>query len=171
MGVDFERVFGHVLSQVKRLERVDGERIGTLGLGFGGYLACRSAASFPGDVQACVSISGGFDHDDYPRLSPMVRKSFLQAFNPGSDAAMSRLAMERLNLWDVPGLTAPLLAVHSREDPRVPFASCIRLMDWARGEKELLVYPGERHVYTEHLGEFMPRVADWVAYTLAVPRA
>jgi dienelactone hydrolase len=171
MGVDYERVFGHVLSQVNRLRGIDPDRIGAFGLGFGGYLACRGAASFPNHVQACVSISGGFDHDNYPSLSPLARKSFLHAFNPGSDAAMSRLARERLNLREVPGLTVPLLAVHSREDAHVPFASCVRLMDWARGEKDLLVYPGERHVFTEHLGEFMPRVADWVAHRLAVPRS
>jgi pimeloyl-ACP methyl ester carboxylesterase len=138
MPVAFERVIGQVLARVEALAQVDSERLGICGLGFGGYLAARAAALHPETLRACVSISGGYEHDDYPRLPELVRNELQYAFCQRGDGAMARLARESLNLRGIPRLTAPLLAVQDARD-----TASHRLLEWARGDKQLISSPLE----------------------------
>jgi dienelactone hydrolase/ribosome-associated toxin RatA of RatAB toxin-antitoxin module len=91
MVLDFENVVAEVLRTLGELSEVDSERIGMAGVSFGGYLAPRAAASLP-QVRACVSLSGGFDHDSYEDLNVMVQKDFKFVFGVDSDEEMAELS-------------------------------------------------------------------------------
>jgi alpha-beta hydrolase superfamily lysophospholipase len=171
MVPDFEHVFESVLSTVHRLDGVDRDRIGLFGVSYGGYLVSRSGAFFPREVKAVVNLSGGYDHDNYLDINVMVRKDFRYVFGQPDDASMDLLAREQLNLRGVPPLAAPLLMVHGEKDGIIPYESCLRLLEWADGEKELILYPGERHVCTNYFSDFIPRMSDWLADALLSPRS
>jgi alpha-beta hydrolase superfamily lysophospholipase/ribosome-associated toxin RatA of RatAB toxin-antitoxin module len=162
MVVDFENVVGAVLAEVARQSDVDPGRVGVFGVSFGGYLAPRAAATNPA-IRACISLSGGFDHDNYPDLNVSVRKDFRFVFGVADEAAMADLCRRSLNLRGVPPLRVPLLSVHPEQDKIITFESCLRLLDWAAGEKELLRYPGSRHVAPEWFADYIPRFCDWMA--------
>lgn len=165
MVVEFEHVVRAVLEEIGRQSDVDSDRVGVFGVSFGGYLAPRAAATNPG-IRACISLSGGFDHDGYDELNVMVQKDFRFVFGVGDDVTMAELCRRHLNLRHTPPLRVPLLSVHPEADKIIPFDSCQRLLDWAAGEKELLRYPGERHVAPEFFGDYIPRFSDWMAQRL-----
>jgi dienelactone hydrolase/ribosome-associated toxin RatA of RatAB toxin-antitoxin module len=165
MVIEFERVVAAVLAEAGRQPEVDADRVGVCGVSFGGYLAPRAAATVPG-IRACISLSGGFDHDNYADLNVMVQKDFKYVFGIEDDVAMAELCRTRLNLRNTPRLQVPLLSVHPEVDKIIPFESCLRMQDWAAGETELLRYSGERHVAPEHFADYIPRFCDWMAERL-----
>lgn len=166
MVLEYQNVTAAVLRTASALPEVDAGRIGVFGVSFGGYLAPRSAAYLP-QLRACVSLSGGFDHDGYEDLNIMVQKDFKFVFGIESDEEMATLSRESLNLRNTPPITVPLLSVHPEEDKIIPFESCERLLAWAQGETELLRYPGARHVAPEHFADYLPYIGDWMAKRLA----
>ncbi|MGZ3459894.1 MAG: alpha/beta hydrolase family protein [Archangium sp.] len=168
--IRFEQVVESVLAQAHQLPEIDSGRIGICGLGHGGYLAARSAALLPRELKACACISAGYDHDNHLRLSPLVRQELRYAFGQPNDAAMNRIAREELNLRAMPRPTTPLLAIHGKLDTVVPYESCIRLLDWARGDKDLISYPEERHACANRSDDFLPRLGRWMAGRLDSPR-
>jgi dipeptidyl aminopeptidase/acylaminoacyl peptidase len=170
MVLTFEDVVESVLSQARWLGELDADRIGICGLGHGGYLAARSAALLPRELKACACLSAGFDQDHHPRLSPLVRQEVRYVFGQPNEAVMSRIARESLNLRAIPRLPIPLLAIHGKQDTVVPYESCIRLLEWARGEKELLCYEEEGHGCVGRTEDFLPRLGRWMADALATPR-
>lgn len=167
MAIEFEHVTAAVLGAIEQRSEVDSGRVGMFGVSYGGYLAPRSAACLP-QVRACVSLSGGFDHDAFDELNVMVQKDFKFVFKVDDDVEMAELSRKALNLRNVPPLRVPLLSVHPEADKIIPFAACERMMDWAQGEKGLLRYPGERHVAPEFFADYIPYFADWMAVRLAV---
>jgi len=162
MPADFENVVAAVVDAVRGLAPVDAARLGIFGVSFGGYLAARAAARVRG-LRACVNLSGGFDHDNYRQINSMVRTDFRFVFGAGDDEVMERICRESLSLRQVEPLRVPLLAIHGELDSIIPIESCQRMLDWARGGTELIRYPGERHVATNHFGDFIPRFSDWLA--------
>ncbi|HSV66812.1 MAG TPA: alpha/beta hydrolase [Mycobacteriales bacterium] len=170
MVVEFEQVVAAVVTEIGRHPEVDSDRLGIFGVSFGGYLAARAAATVPG-FQACVNLSGGFDHDSFDAVNVMVKKDFRYVFGLDDDDAMLALCRNSLHLRDIPPLTIPLLAIHGELDSIIPIESCERMLDWATGECELIRYPGERHVATNYFGDFIPRFCDWLATRLGVVAA
>jgi dienelactone hydrolase len=170
MAIQFEQVVESVLAEVRQLPELDSERLGIGGLGHGGYLAARSAALLPGAFKACASLSGGYDHDNHLRWTPLVRQELRHVFGQPHDAAMNRIAREELSLRAIPRLTAPLLVIHGGQDTIMPYDSCLRLMEWARGDKDLIFYPEEPHGCANRLDDFLPRLGHWMADHLTAPR-
>lgn len=169
MVVKYEEVVAAVLAEMECHPEVDGDRIGLFGVSFGGYLAPRAAA-LNSTVKACISLSGGFDHDNYPRMNAMIRQNFQFVFGVSDDDAMAELARTALNLRDVEPLRVPLLCIHPEVDTIIPFDACERLLKWAAGDTALLKYEGARHVAPEHFGDLVPRFCDWMGQQLnAVP--
>ena len=167
MVCDFERVIGDVLSALHRQETIDRDRIGIFGVSYGGHLAVRAAALHPREIKACINLSGTYDVDNFMKMTVNVRKDFMYVFGMNDEVEMNRIAQSRLNLRDVPGITAPLLSIHGTEDRVFPYEACLRLMSWARGEKELISYEGERHAAINCFTDAVPRLADWMAEKLA----
>jgi pimeloyl-ACP methyl ester carboxylesterase len=166
----FERVFESVLNTVGQIREIDPDRLGLCGASFGGHLVSRLAGLFPREIKAVINISGGFDHDAFLDMNIMVRKDFRHVFHQSSDEDMARLARESLHLRDIPGMTAKLLMVVSQKDIIIPYESSMRLLEWARGDKALISYPGTRHVCTSYFSDYIPRMTDWMADALTPSR-
>jgi len=162
LPVDFETVMKDVLDHARQQPTVDSQRLGVFGVSFGGYLAARCAALFPRQLRACINLSGGYDYDHFASMPPLVRRNFQFVFGRG-EAEIATFTQHYLNLRGVPGLKAPLLSIHGERDVVVPIDKAQRLMDWAEGDKELIVYSNERHVCTNSFPDCIPRMADWMA--------
>ncbi len=162
MEVNFEEVVASVLSYLEERKDVSIEKIGLFGVSYGGYLAARAAAAHPFQVKACINLSGGFDHDDYDEMNVMVKKDFRFVFGIESDEEMSKFSKSNLSLRDVPALEVPLLCIHGTNDTIIPYDSCLRMMEWAEGESELLSYEGERHVCTNFFNDYIAIFSDWM---------
>jgi dipeptidyl aminopeptidase/acylaminoacyl peptidase len=163
---EFEEVVGAVLAQLRDHDSVDPSRIGIFGVSYGGYLATRAAAFHPQAIKACINLAGTFDLDNYSSINPLVRKGFRFVFMKRDDAEMGLLARERLHLRGAPRLSRPLLCIHGEEDNLFPYQSCLRVMDWAQGPRELISYSRELHVATNYFADFIPRFGDWMAQHL-----
>jgi dienelactone hydrolase len=170
LDVKFEGVFESVLRAVRGIKEVDSDRLGVCGASFGGYLACRMAALFPRELKATVCVSGAYDYDDYQNLVIMVRKDFRHVFHQETDEDMARLARESLHLRDIPSMTSPLLVVAAQKDVLVPYEATLRLLEWAEGDTDVIMYPGTRHVCTPYFSDYIPRMTDWMADALAVTK-
>ena len=144
LAVPFEQVVTAVLDAACELPQVDPERLGICGLGHGGYLAARTAALLPQRLRACVSISGGYDHEHYAQLPELVREELKYAYCQCTDAAMARLAQNELSLKGTPRLKVPLLVIQDPEDSAWPLASSIQLVSWARGDRDFMCLPLEQ---------------------------
>lgn len=170
MPLQFEGVFESVLGFLQRQPSIDPDHLGVFGVSFGGYLAARVAAYYPRELKACVNLSGAYDLDNFDKLKAPVQRGLAYVFGARNTEEMSQLARTELNLRGVPRLAVPLLTIHGMEDGVFPYDSCMRLMEWAQGEKELISYEGERHVCTNFFSDFIPRFSDWMVEKIAVTR-
>ncbi len=162
MVVEWEDVIGAVLDTAETLEEVDADRIGMFGVSFGGYLCLRGAAVHQDRVKAAINLSGCYDIDNFPDLRGMVLDDFCYVFQLEPEE-MTTLAVEKLNLREIPALERPLLTIHSHLDSLFPFETAERVHEWAQGEKTLMAYDHEWHVCTNHMTEFIPQFCDWMA--------
>lgn len=162
MVVKWENVIGAVLEEASHFEGIDQDRIGMFGVSFGGYLCVRGAAFHQSRIKAAINLSGCFDIDNFSKIRGMILDDFCYVFQLEPEE-MATLAVERLNLRDVPSLERPLLTIHSKTDSLFPFESAQRVHNWASGEKEFIAYDNEWHVCTNHLSEFIPLFCDWMS--------
>lgn len=169
MVVDFEAVVREVLRALGTRDEVDGGRIGLCGISFGGYLAARAAACNQG-IRACATLSGGFDHDNFGTWRPPLKKNLQHVFGVDDPSLMERIAVEELNLRQAPRLRSALLCLHGEHDEVVPLASCRRLLDWADGARDLVVFPSASHVCTDHFPEILSLLGDWLSDRLGASR-
>ena len=164
--VNFENVIAQAITFLEQRQDVSIDRIGVFGVSFGGYLAARAASLLSYHIQACINLSGGFDHVDFDGMNETVRKDFRFIFMQSNDQEMKDYASCFLTLKDIAPIECPLLCIHGTNDTIIPISSCQKMMEWAAGSKELLVYEGERHVCTNYFGDFIPKFCDWMAERL-----
>lgn len=121
---------------------VDPDRVGVMGLSFGGYLALLALVDDPGLFAAGVDLMGVAD-----RRGAFAARNF--AFHVGRSEAEDPALYARLSpITRVGALRAPLLVLHSDGDRNVPPQQTHNLVDeLARQGKEFEahVYPGEAH--------------------------
>lgn len=146
-------------------ERVGAAPIGCFGVSFGGYLACRAAASNP-RIEACISIGGFFDARILKRLPPIASAAVRKAFGFSVHDDMSEVA-QHITLEPLRGqMKCPLLIVHGTEDHLVDMAQIEAMKDWASGSVETMVLEGSEHVCSDRFHDCLPVMGDWMADSL-----
>ena len=168
MVMHFDEIIGSVLDYLEYRLDVSVKNIGIFGVGYGGYLAARSAANYPFQLNACVNLSGRYDHDCYHMLNALDRKNYRYIFGVNSDEKMEKLAIEKLNLKDVNNLSIPLLCIYGRGDNEITDESILRMLDWAKGEKEFLFYKEGSQDCINYYQDYIPRISDWLVERLNV---
>ena len=135
---------------------------GVFGVSFGGYLACRAAASDP-RLRACVCLGGFFDGRILSRLPVIAEQILRSAFGLRSSEELSPVEMQ-ITLEPLAGLmTRPLLVVHGCDDHLVDEEQIRRLEQWAAGPSRIWRVPRAEHVCTNRFAECLPVIADWMA--------
>jgi len=145
------------------------------GLSMGATLALHVAAHYP--VQGLISLSGGVDLNRWTQIAVPIAKRFIRfrrkwridpttAELPSYDRYPLRATAELLALMehvkdDLQDVRAPLLLVHSKRDPTIPFISAeFVLTNVASEDKRAVELEGSVHVIT--LGPERARIFEEV---------
>ena len=127
---------------IKAAPAVDPERVGVMGLSFGGYQTLLALTRTPQLFEAGVNLMGPTDRRG--RQGDRYRELQIGAREDDDPALYERISPIAL----VPALRAPLLIIHSDEDRNVPPEETYRLIDELQRQKkyyEAVIYPGEAH--------------------------
>ena len=121
---------------------VDPDRVGVMGLSFGGYQALLALTKTPQLFQAGVDLMGPTD-----RRPPFASRN--GTFHIGASPVQDPALYERVSpITSVKDLRAPLLVLHSDRDRNVPPQHTYNLLDeLVRQNKpfDAQIYPGEAH--------------------------
>lgn len=162
----FEEAVSSVLDFLETNAPARVTRIGLFGVSFGGYLACRSAASDM-RVSACISLGGFFDGRVLNRLPPPALANLRSAFGLKEDDEIETVNAN-ITLNALRGrMTCPLFIIHGCDDHLVDEGQIAAMSDWACGPKRIWMIKGAEHVCTNRFGECLPVLADWMGSQLA----
>jgi len=121
---------------------VDPQRVGVLGLSFGGYQALLALTKTPGLFTAGVDLAGPTD-----KRSPFA--DHYNAYQIGATEAEDPALYDRISpMTSIGDLRAPLLVLHGDADRNVVIEFTYRLIDELERQHkvyEAKIYPGEAH--------------------------
>lgn len=127
---------------VKALSYVDPERVGVMGLSFGGYQTLLALTKAPEIFAAGVDLMGPTDRRG--RAGDRYRELQVGAREEDAPALYDRISP----MTSVDSLRVPLLIIHSDQDRNVSPEDTYRLMDELDRQGKVydaVIYPGEAH--------------------------
>lgn len=161
MRETFEQAIASVVTFLASDARVKPSTIGCFGVAFGGYLACRAAASNP-RIEACVSLGGFFDSGILSKLPDVAKTLVLRAFGFSTDDNIDTVA-PHISLEPLRGqMKVPLLIVYGTADHLVDRNQISAMQEWASGPVETIILEGSEHACTDRFNECLPRLGDWM---------
>lgn len=141
---------------------VDAERVGVMGVSFGGHYGIRGLARVPG-IAAAVAINPFFRLADHWDALPVHSREGFTVRSGAADEAAARRRAAELTLEDVAEeVRKPLLLIHGDRDTLFPTAGVRRIAEAARGPVDLVVYPEGNHVCNNVAYKYRPLMADWM---------
>jgi dipeptidyl aminopeptidase/acylaminoacyl peptidase len=163
---DYEKAVGAAIDYLESRGDVDASRVGLNGGSLGGYYAPRAAAFEP-RVKACVGNCGPYDWSECLPIVPLVTR---EAFQHYSGASSMEEAYEFSKLLTLKGaaeqITCPLLIVHGKQDPLIPWKQGERIVAEAGGPKEFVLFDEGNHGLNNIPYKSGPLVVDWLAKQL-----
>lgn len=154
-------------------KRVDGARIGLLGISFGGHYAARMAATEPrfrAVVAMCAPVHAlfvaGADALAAGSRETLDALAQAQGVTHGDFEAIAR-ASAPFSLYDAgligkgETISMPLLVVNGNEDPLVPLSD-MKMLAASAGDSELWIMGGTGHCAGGYGSVLNPRIADWM---------
>jgi alpha-beta hydrolase superfamily lysophospholipase len=143
---------------------IDLERIGVLGISFGGFFSIKAAAT---DSRIdCVIGNGGFAY--FPSLSHLKK---INIFMERSIYYMTGYKNMKeiyknfghLDIKESQPLDRPMLIIQGGKDKIVPTKHAYYYMEWAKGdEKELLYIEDANHCCQDYFDIIVPYMLDWL---------
>jgi esterase FrsA len=151
----------------------DPNRIGMLGLGFGGYWSVASAATCP-ELKAAVNCGGPvhrtFSQENLKKLPGYYKLalSCAMGYDPGDfDKALGALTdFSLLKSVDLRRINIPLLSINGSNDQVVPIEDLFILAEEGSIKQDEWVYQEDGHCAPHRFDEWMPRAVDWVANSI-----
>jgi dipeptidyl aminopeptidase/acylaminoacyl peptidase len=153
-GIDLED-FAAAARYLHTLDWTDPARMAVYGRSYGGFAALSCLSRLPRLWAAGVSVCGPSDLVALARACPPSWRPNIDRVlgNPDRDAARLR---ERSPLTYASRITAPLLIIQGRQDPRVPEVTSARLVAALRANGtavKYLIYDDEGHTFTSRANE------------------
>jgi 2,6-dihydroxypseudooxynicotine hydrolase len=159
--VEWEQAASAMVDFLQTRSDVDGQRIGTVGVSLGGYLAPRCAALEP-RIRAAAACGGLFDLGSRDLSDDLHTPRFLHFWNI-ADRETVRPVQARASLEGIiQGLDRPLLVVHGARDDITPVEGGRRIYEGAAGPKDWVLFPEGNHVCNNIPHLYRPLVADWL---------
>ncbi|OGO20554.1 MAG: hypothetical protein A2Z14_02420 [Chloroflexi bacterium RBG_16_48_8] len=164
---DYEKSVGAAIDYLESRADVDVDRVGINGASLGGYYAPRAAA-FEKRVIACVGNCGPFDWSEVFEIIPQVTR---EAYIHYAGAKSREEAFEQSKTMTLKGaaknITCPLLIVHGKQDPLIPWEQGKRIVDEASSQdKQFILFDEGNHGCNNIQYKAGPLVADWLAMQL-----
>jgi 2,6-dihydroxypseudooxynicotine hydrolase len=163
---DYEVPLGCVLDYCARRLDIDGNRVGAMGVSFGGYYALRTSA-FDARLRAVIAIATGYRFVDYfDRVPILTREAMIHRLH----AAGADEAREKLKAFDLHGLmdrlSGPALIIMGRRDRLFPAEAAEAMVRDSAGKATLLMFEDGNHVCNNIPYKYRPRQADWMSSAL-----
>jgi dipeptidyl aminopeptidase/acylaminoacyl peptidase len=134
---------------------LDLTRVGVVGHSAGGFAVTRAMELFPDVYTVGVAQSGRHD-------GRLVMAMILEAYDgPPDEAAYARASA----VESAGAITGKLLLIHGEMDRGVPLAQSLRVVDrmiTANRDVDLIVLPGDDHIYSKHLNYVERRTWDYL---------
>lgn len=160
---DYETAVAAAIDHLESRGDVDAGRVGLFGASLGGYYAPRAAAFEP-RVRACVGNCGPYDWGECFDIVPQVTREAFRHYSGAATMDEARELASRLTLGDAAErIECPLLIVHGKLDPLIPWRQGERIVAEARGPKEFLLIENGNHGVNNVPYLVAPRIADWLA--------
>jgi esterase FrsA len=148
----------------------DPNRVGMLGLGFGGYWSVASAATCP-ELKAAVNCGGPvhrtFSQENLKKLSGYCKLalSCAMGYQPGDfEKALGALTdFSLLKSVDLKRIDIPLLSINGSNDPVVPIEDLFIIAEEGSVKQDEWVFQEDGHCAPHRFSEWMPRAVDWIA--------
>ncbi len=135
------------MQMLKQDARVDASQAGVVGRSYGGYMTLTMAARHPDLWKAAVDMFGPFDLVTFlERIPPTWKPYFKLAL--GDVETDREFLLERSPRTYIDQISAPMLVIQGKNDPRVVEAESHDLVDYLRGtgkQVEYLVFENEGH--------------------------
>ncbi|WP_175583853.1 alpha/beta hydrolase family protein [Nocardia cyriacigeorgica] len=164
LSPDAERVFTKVIDFLVSDPRVDGERIGMMGLSFGAHWATRMAAVDP-RLQVAVANGAPTNRTFKPLASIGVPEIMVSTLRNATGATNMANLMKKLAAMSIadyyPRIPIPLLVINGAEDTLVSTQDSI---DIAIGAPygQLVLYAGDDHCAMGHGEQWMRLSQDFL---------
>lgn len=163
---DEEVAVSAVLDHLGEREDLDLERVGVLGISYGGLFAIRAAA-VDERVKAAVSLSSWYSPAHrYGAQDPLSRSGLRQYL--GEDPAAIQDAITVAGYAE--RVTVPVLQIYGGDDPASPRAQAERTAAELAGPNELVVFDEGVHVSNNVPYRSRTLAADWLAERLGATR-
>ncbi len=160
---DYELALGAMIDWIESRPDLDAGRVAVVGASLGGYYAARSAAFEP-RVSATVASCGPYNWAECIESVPQVTKEAFAYYSGAADWEETLRLAGELNLDGVAErITSPLMVVHGKADPLIPWQQGQRLADAASGETRFLLVDEGSHSVSNLPYRWAPEAYDWVA--------
>ena len=158
---DFGDAVGAVLDFAEKLAEIDGQRLGIIGRGLGGFYAPRAAA-LDGRVKAAVAWGAMYHLRNYASMPELTQAGFL--YVTGSESLEdARPYFESVDLDRIASrITCPLMIVHGGLDRITPTENATMMRDAAQGPTELLFWEDSIHCAHDRSHICRPAMADFM---------
>jgi len=128
---------------------VDAAKIAVMGRSYGGFMVLAAVTSYPDLWAAGVDIVGIADFQSFfERTGPWRRRLRADEYgDPDRDADLLRSISP---LHKAEEITAPMIVLHGRNDPRVPVQEAEQIVSRLRAlgrDVELVIYDDEGHLF------------------------
>lgn len=154
----------------------DPNRVGMMGIGFGGYWSLASAATCP-ELKAAVNSGGPvhrtFSHENLKKLPGYYKLALSSAlgYDPADfDKALGVLAdFSLLKAVDLRRINIPVLSINGSNDSVVPIEDLFIIAEEGGVRQDEWVFQEAGHCAPHRFGEWMPRAVDWIANRIGGP--
>ncbi len=166
---DYEVPVGYALDYLAARDDVDAQRVGLMGVSFGGQFAVRSAAYEP-RLKAVIENCGPYDQSKNFRGRPqMSRDTLIHRLKAANeDEALVKLQQFQLG-GVVERVNCPLLVIQGVRDRLVPAEQGAQIAAESAAVSELWMFEDGNHVCNNIPFKHRPQQADWMRAKLANP--
>jgi len=164
---DYENSIAAAMDYLESRGDVDAERVGLNGGSLGGYYAPRAAA-YEKRVKACVGNCGPFNWSEVFEIIPQVtREAYIHYSGAKSPDEAYELSKALTLEGAAKNITCPLLIVHGKQDPLIPWEQGKRIVDEAgSADKQFVLFEDGNHACNNIRYKSGPLIADWLAEKL-----
>uniref|UniRef100_A0AAU2VDZ3 Alpha/beta hydrolase n=1 Tax=Streptomyces sp. NBC_00003 TaxID=2903608 RepID=A0AAU2VDZ3_9ACTN len=158
---DMEQVIAQLAAFLQKDSRIAPDRLGFLGVSFGGYFALRVAQRLGESFKCVVNLSGGPQIAPFATLPRRLKDDFLFAFQ--ANAASMQDRFDELALHSDAPIATDVLSIHGELDDIFPL-SALSALDRQWGQRhQLLTHRREAHVCLNLINSCSLEAADWTA--------
>ncbi len=163
---DYENVISAVIDYLESRGDVDATRVGLNGGSLGGYYAPRAAA-FEARVKACVGNCGPYDFSECFDIVPQPTREAYAHYSGAKNIEQARVLSKAMTLAGVAQrITCPLLILHGKLDPLIPWQQGERIVAEARGPKQFVLFDEGNHALNNIGYKANTLAVDWLAEQL-----